>query len=324
MKRFIIVLTAGLILAFCLTGCNEMKRKTNDCQYEKKEASSIGQSLWSGGKSSNMMGIVNKNSVEVKNQSVDVAGYCILLDEYFYEKNVPFIIYKFVILDEAGNNLTGSQYKELQRLYDNFELELYTVGLGGSRLVDEIKCDSDGKAIWMAALLLNGISDKDKVSKITDKVTLGEVELYFKSNKIATIDLPDYSYDADCIAFDTSSSDSILSIKASEFGVSIIWDLTDKLADFKKMLKNLPVGEDEESYGYTIYNEISITMKDGIVYELNGSDGKNILSCDECKREEDKLASYSVLWKEDISIQEISCITIDGVQYYVIKNNETE
>ena len=98
-------------------------RKTNDCQYEKKEASSIGQSLWSGGKSGNMMGIVNKNSVEVKNQSVDVAGYCILLDEYFYEKNVPFVIYKFVIMDEAGNNLTGSQYKELQRLYDELELE---------------------------------------------------------------------------------------------------------------------------------------------------------------------------------------------------------
>lgn len=315
MRRFAVLFLVCLIGIFFLASCENKKANTKDCVFQKEENSNLGSYLYTSGKDKGMTEVINNNTVKIYNQNIDAETYRIQLDEYFYEKNLPMVIYKFVINNKDGSALTESQYKDFKHMLDKHDLEFYNPDLGGHEVMNETLYDSDGKVLWVVSDLLDAISDKDSVSKIVDKTELYSIIFSYKSKGIGTIILPDYAYDAYTIPCNIPSDESVISIKVSKLGVSIIWDLTDILAVFKKMLKNLPAGENEEGYHYTIYNSILLKMKDGTIYELYGPDSKDILNCNKGIREEDNLASYSVLWKDEFNIEDISYISIDGKDY---------
>lgn len=303
------------MLLLCFTGCNHEREGYNNCEYETIDRSNIANYLWSSEETKHMSELVNGHCVKVNNQSVEKDGYYIALDEFFYEKNVPFVIYKFVITKENCEDFTSGEREQLTLLHNNNEIRFTDVDLGSTEILNELYVNIN-KAEWIVAKILDPISDKDKKNVIRDKVSLTKIHVIYKKDDIGVMNLPNYAFDANHITFDIEKSGSIKKIAATEFGVKIVWDISLVLKDFKEMLKKLPKGENPESYGYSIYEDITIDMKDGEKIDICNNDKNSILKSNEALFEENEIAAYSTLWNCKIPINEIKSITIDGIEYF--------
>mgnify|MGYP003100933213 FL=1 len=164
--------------------------------------------------------------------------------------------------------------------------------------------------VWYKGILLSAISPQDEVSDITQKESLGSVVIYLKNDKAGEISLPEYDYKEEIIQFNVSSSKQIISAKMTESGLNIIWNIGDILTKFHDMIKELPEGENPEGYNYSIYKKIYINMKDGTRYNMLD------FYCDEEVIEENSIASFSVIWKDGISMEQVDSLEVDGVRFY--------
>ena len=294
--------------------------------YEKVENGTLGDSLWSEDKSKHMQELVNKNSVKLKNSTIDTGKYLVTLEEYFYEKSVPFVIYQCKITQQDGTTLTEAQYREFKQEHDKDNIHFHT-GLGATSVMDKVYQDEEGNTIWQKAFLIDpdGIDDKiyqfgeERIYKIKNKNYLQELNLYGEEGKMGEFLLPQYGFEAKSVSFDTSKNTKVKSIQVSEFGICIVWDLTDILEEFKEMLKSLPQGTDTEKYGYEVYENITLTMKDGQKLTIDEMKTEMTIGDKFGIYEENKLASFNALWNEDVNLEKIRCITIDGVSYSVEK-----
>ena len=96
----------------------------------------------------------------------------------------------------------------------------------------------------------------------------------------------------------------------TESGLNIIWNIGEILTKFHDMIKALPEGENPEGYNYSIYKKIYINMKDGTRYNMLN------FYCDEEVIEENSIASFSVIWEDGISMEQVDSLEVDGVKFY--------
>lgn len=289
-------------------GCSK-KQSNTSCEYENMaECDDMENVLSDNIQQYYIAEIIREHSVKINNQKLVTSEYEFMIDEYFYNKNTGVTGFKFIISNLDGSPLTDEQYKKLVKIHDNGELHL--INERSCRNVANIlQRDKDNQVVWYNGHLLSAISPQDKVFNITQKKGLNFIEVYFMNDKIGKIYLPGYDYDEEIMEFDVSKNKEIISAKMTKAGVSIIWNIDKILSEFREMIKQLPEGEDPESYNYTVYKNIIVHLKDGTQY--------NVLDfyCDEEIREENNIASFSAIWKDAIPLDEVDCLEIDGEKY---------
>lgn len=298
-----------IMLCMILVGCgNEVT-----CEYESIKKSDLGQKLFENDRQFQIGNVMKEHSVKVKNQKLAVSEYEIKLDEYFYNRNTGVVAYKFFITSSGGNLLTDTQYEQLIKLHQNGDLELLTER-SNRPIINKIQKENDGQAVWYNCLMLSIISPQDSSKDISDKQSLDLVELYIKGDKAGEFYLPKYNYNEEVIEFDISNNKEIISANMTENGLYIIWNIEDKLAEYKKMIKELPKGQSSEGYNYLIYSSIFVCMNDGTKY--------NVLDyfCDEEVREQNELAGFSAVWENSIPLEKVESIEIDCNKYYIKSN----
>ncbi len=303
-KKIVVVFT---MLCVLLVGCGD-KQDQAICEYERIQECDMGEIVSNNSEPYHITEQMKEHSVKIKNQKISVSGYDIKLDEYFYNRNAGVAVFKFIISAPDASALTEEQYNKLVKLRDDGELNLVK-GRSSRPFINLIQKDEKGQAVWYHGCLLSGISPQSKVTDKEQNESLRSVGIYFMKEEVGEITLPDYDYQEKVIEFDTSKKQEILSVKMTESGLCIIWNIEDVLAEFREMIKQLPKGENPEDYNYSVYKNISIHMKDGTKY--------NVLDayCDEEIREENNIASFRAIWKDGISLEKVKCLEIDGVKY---------
>ena len=304
-KKIIVVF---IIFSIVLTGCGK-EQASVPCEYENIKKCDIGDIISANNKQYHITQLMKNHSVRIKNQKVSASGYEIKLDQFFYNKNTGVVVYKFMISDSKGSLLTDVQYKKLTTFHENGELDLMNER-SGRPFIDVLQRDKNKQVVWYKGILLSAISPQDEVSDITQKESLGSVVIYLKNDKAGEISLPEYDYKEEIIQFNVSSSKQIISAKMTESGLNIIWNIGDILTKFHDMIKELPEGENPEGYNYSIYKKIYINMKDGTRYNMLD------FYCDEEVIEENSIASFSVIWKYGISMEQVDSLEVDGVRFY--------
>ena len=319
MKKWMGIIFIYAILCIFLAGCTQAKEQEK-CYYEPLEKSSLGTELFGEQATAPIADIISSNSVKIQNQSVVTKDYKVILDEYFYASNIAVLACKFRIVNTDGSNLTKTQYERLQKIGKE-NMDIYNEKYSSAILKDEIMLDSEGKVVWYFAELHSSIAAGDTIFNADKKERLTRLKLLWDEDGEGTFTLPDYRYNDKGITFDTSENTDILSLKATNTGVSIIWNIHDVLEEYEAMIEHLPRGEDPECYGYDVYKTITIVMKDGTEYPLAGTKENNVLKEDSEVREENDLAGYTVLWDKPVEVNDISKIVIDGKSYHAVGNN---
>lgn len=296
-----------MMLCILLIGCNNEQVRVS-CEYENIKECDIGNIISDNNQPYHITKLMKEHSVKIKNQKVSVSEYEIKLDEYFYSKNTGVAVYKFIISTSDGSLLSDAQYKKLVNLHENGKLDL--INERSSRpIINILQKEKNAQVVWYNGCMLSAISSQDKVTDITQKDSLSSVTIYFMNDKAGEIFLPAYNYEESIVEFDVSKNKRIISAKMTESGLCIIWDIGDILTEFYNMIKELPEGEDPEEYNYSIYEDIFIHMNNGAKY--------NVLDfyCDEEIREEHNIASFSAIWKDNIQLEEVDSLEIDGMTY---------
>lgn len=305
-----------MMLCLILVGCGNDSNKVS-CEYESINECDLGQKLFENDRQFQIGNVMKEHSVKVKNQKLAVSEYEIKLDEYFYNKNTGIVAYKFIISDSDGKLLTKTRYNQLLELHKNGELELFNER-SDRPIINKINKENDGQTVWYNCVLLSAISPQDSINDISDKQSQSIAELYIKGDKAGEFNLPEYNYNEDVIEFDISKNKEIISAKMTENGLRIIWNIEDKLAEFNNMVEELPDGENPEDYNYSVYNSIFVYMNDGTKY--------NVLDFffDEEVREENELAGFCAVWENDIPLEKVESIEIDGIKYYIESEKESD
>lgn len=295
------------ILSLLLAGCREHPA-VNTCEYEKIEECDMATILANDGKLYHITEQVKEHSVSIRNQKVAASDYEVELQEYFYNKNTGVALFKFMISGSEGETLTDEAYKKLAQIHEEGNLDLQCER-SGRHFIDILQKAEGNHAVWYVGCLLSAIAPEDKISHITEKTGVNTVELYFETDIAGSFVLPDYDYQENAVSFDIPGQSSLISAQMTESGICMIWDIRGALGEFRAMIKELPDGENPESYHYEIYHTILIHMKDGTTH--------NVLAgyCDDEVREENNLASLSAIWDNPVSLEDVDYLEVDGVRY---------
>lgn len=301
-----------MILLFSLSGCHNEKLPA--CTFQKETESNIGDGLARLKLSREVLNLINANAVKVNAQSVKTNRYEVKLDEFFYDKGVPIAIFKFVVSKKNGKKMSGSDVRELKNAVKEKDLDIANCSLGSTELEDTIEI-RDGVGIWTLAYLLASISGADKPQNIKEKSSLGTIDILDKDKNQGTIVLPDYSSDLPIKQLDTGASKSVLSVIINDMGLNVIVDITTVLKEYRKMLKNLPKGQDPEKYGYDVFKLIQIVQKNGTIVDIYGKEKGSGYRENEEVYQENKLASYTVLFGNQVKKEEIESVIINGESF---------
>jgi hypothetical protein len=313
---------SAVLLCFSvfISGCSKSFENAV-CQYSSENAGNLGDEA----ELANIQfeNIVNKNYVTVEKQNTAAGDFNIALTDFFYDGNTGFIIYKLEITNLDNSQLTEEQRNQFKQLLENGEIEFTMKGIGYGTHSRNLMIDSNGNTSLFITLLLSGIDSKDKSNHITDK-NVKKMTITYENEQVSTFDLPGYTLDSKEVWRSNSNKETVISLEVSELGMNIIWNTTPIIKEFKEKLKEAKQekGKDfnEENYGYTVFEDLSITFKDGTVYQINSAGSSlDVLYEHTEEYEKNKLYSYSVLFNAPVDIQEIDYITIDGIKYYESK-----
>lgn len=302
-----------LLLCSILVGCD--KRSQEDkCQYFLAVKSELVDYLKTE-YTENYLSIMNGNTVNVIGQSVVIDDYQILLEEYFYEKNTPSAIYQFSVLNQDGTNLSDDQYNQFVKIYENGTISILNDNFNSSVVVDKVIKNENGKIVWIVGMLLSAITTETQITQIEHSADMTYLDILYDSHPDQRIKVPDYCYNDKVIKFHVEESEEIALLKINSLGICVVKDLTNVLADFEDMIENLPKEEDPETYGYEVFNHISVVLNDGSEYGVYGKNQSAIMMDNIHICEENKLVSYTAFWNEKIDIEDIQFIIVDGVKY---------
>ena len=250
---------------------------------------------------------IERQSVKIKNQKLEMEEYSVSLEEYFYNENLGVVAYKFSL---SGNEkLTEEQFKKLERFLADGELEL--INERSCRPIVNRLVWEQGQVVWYYGGLLSAVSPESQVNEMKQPDEIDAVTVNYKNRKIGEFALPEYHYEENSILFDVTGSDALLSAKMTNSGICVFWNIDKILADFQQFLENLPEGEDPESYNYALYKSMYINMKNGERYDVTDS------FCDEEIREENEIAGFCACFKNVISLDQVDSLEVDGVTYSI-------
>jgi len=299
-----------------ISGCSKSIENA-ECQYSTETAGNLGEEAELA--NNDIGDIVNQNYVTIQNQNVVVDEFNIALADFFYDGNTGFMIYKLVIENLDSAQLTEEQREQFKQLLEDGKIEFAMAELGCKTCSQNLKIDTNGNTTLITSLLLSGIDSNDKINDISEK-NIKQMTITCENEQVSTFTLPGYTLSSKEVWRGSSENETVISLEISELGMNIIWNTKPIIKEFKEKLKEIKQekGKDfnEENYGYTVFEDLSVTFKDGTVYQINsGGASLNILYDQTEEYENNKLYSYSVLFNAPIDIQNIDFITIDGVKY---------
>lgn len=303
-KCFILTMLLFMFVTSC--GANQ---DNPPCEYERLDNCQMAKYFMEDQKDSAVTASIKNQSIKITNQSLKASDLLFRLDEYYYSKVTGAIAYKVIIerLDEKP--IESKQVDNLVRMKE--EGDLYLSNNRDEKNLNEDMQIEGKKIVWYSTFLLDAISPKDSVKTYKIKERLDSVSFYYDGNKIGEYQLPEYSCQENIAHFAVSENDRILEGILSEEGISIVWDIRDVLEKFHEMLKNLPEGEDPESYGYSIYSTILLNKKNGD--KINLDDCTNTFDT----IEENEISSFNAVFPYSINLNEVDSIEIDGVKYKI-------
>lgn len=302
----------GIILTLVLVSCGKEEVAS---LYENETSETLADYI-DNNLSETAVDIINTNAVSITNQSLEVEEYTISLGEFFYDKNVPYVIYEVVIERSDSTKMTSVENESIEQEIQELNLESTLVGLSSATLYEIVTTNEDGNVVWIKSLLLSGISGEDSTRNITDKGKLEQIDFVKDGVEIGSLILPDYSCDENILSLDTVESDEIISASMSDLGMNIIFDISETLEDFKEEMNHLASGENEEAYGYDVLEEIVVVLNDGtqvVIYDSNIGD-EYYFNME--VREEQNLASYSILWNSNFEANDIDYILVNGEKVF--------
>lgn len=310
----------AIILCFVVivSGCSS-NNKSVQCKYSSATSGNLGDEAEFN--NDDILSIINQNYVVLKNQSIDVADFNIALTDFFYHCNTGFVVYKLVISNTNNSILTEKQQALFKKLLDNGEIEFLVTELGNKICSQKLMTDSNGNTTLITSLLLSGIDSKDKINHISKK-NIKQIVVTYENKQVSTFSLPGYTLETKEVWMNTSEEEKIISVQVSNLGIVIIWNTKSIIKEFKEELKEIKKqkGKDfnEEEYGYTVFKDLSLTLKDGTVYQISSEENPTNIFCDHREEyEKNQLYSYNCIFNAPIDIQNIDYVTIDGNNYCI-------
>lgn len=266
----------------------------------------------------NYLDVVLENTVKVEDQSVMIADYKIVLEEYFYENNTSSVIYQFSVCNQDGTNLKENQHNKFLQIYEEDIIGISNERFNGSVIADKVIKNKEGRTIWVVGMLLSAITNETQRTQIDSTEGMTYLDILYDTEPAQRIKVPDFVYSDPGKNFETEGNKEIITLEANALGICIVKDLTNVLAEFDMLIENLPKGEDPETYGYNAFDSVIVVLNNGNEYVVYGKNQTATMIDNIHVSEENKMASYTALWNEMIDIEEIEYIIVDGVEYKVV------
>lgn len=312
MKKIISI----ILLFSILVGCDGRNQEYK-CQYKLLDKSELVNYLEME-YNQNYLDVVAENTVKVIDQSVMIADYKIILEEYFYEDVTSSVIYQFSVCNQDGTNLKENQYNNFLQIYEEDKISILNERFNASVIVDKVVKNEEGRTIWVVGMLLSAITNDTQRTQTDITGSMTYLDILYDTEPSQRIKVPDYVYSNASIKFDTEENKEVISLTVNSLGICIVKDLTNVLAEFEILIENLPKGEDPEMYGYNAFDSVTVVLDDGKEYTVYGENQTAIMIDNMHVSEENKMASYTALWNETIDIEKIEYVIVDGVEYKVV------
>lgn len=309
------------VILFCsiLVGCGG-RNQEDTCQYYLMDKSEL-ENYLEKEYTQNYLDVVLENTVKVEDQSVMIADYKIVLEEYFYENNTSSVIYQFSVCNKDGTNLKENQYNKFLQIYEEGIIGISNERFNASVTVDKVIKNKEGRTIWVVGMLLSAITNETQRTQIDSTEGMTYLDILYDTEPTQRIKVPDYVYSNPVIKIDIEENKEIISLVVNSLGICIVKDLTNVLAEFEMLIENLPKGEDPETYGYNAFDSVIVVLNNGNEYVVYGENQTATMIDNIHVSEENKMASYTALWNEIIDIEEIEYVIVDGVEYKVVNDD---
>jgi len=308
-----------ILLCGILVGCDGGNQE-DKCQYKLIDKSEVVNYLEME-YNQNYLDVVAENTVKVIDQSVMIADYKIVLEEYFYEDNTSSVIYQFSVCNQDGTNLKENQYNKFLQIYEEGIIDISNERFNASVIVDKVVKNKEGRTIWVVGMLLSAITNETQRTQIDSTEGMTYLDILYDTEPSQRIEVPDYVYSNPIIKIGMEENKEIISLAVNSLGICIVKDLTNVLAEFEILIENLPKGEDPETYGYNAFDSVIVVLDDGKEYVVYGENQTAIMIDNMHVSEGNKMASYTAIWNEIIDIEEIEYVIVDGVEYKVVNDD---
>lgn len=293
----------------CATGCEKSDGKiTSDVSYD---SSSIGGDLGTvAGCHGSLETLINSYCISVNGSSTIAENMNFNLANYYYSSSDNIVAYKIVVTGNGGNTITKAQADKLLNMYDNDQISV-SFGIYNEKTICERVVD-------------------DELFCISGVTLLGDCEFHTNStqrNLTILIDgetrylsLPNYSVDNGMTECDVSLVKDLNKCVIGEKTVTIVYDTTEKQSLLNKELKTKEseLGDfyNEEDYGYEMYNEINLKMKDGSLILLDGDDGlgKHVQESLYGVSIQNNMQTLQVLLDDEVDLSEVHSVIIDDIE----------
>lgn len=322
MKKLLLMIL-GLSL-FILCGCSS-EEKVKHCKYEKKSGLWEQEILDELVKDKEFQAWIDENSVEVEKQVFHTYGYKFIFRTYFYDEVSGLTMAKMDVKKDNGNELTKEDFHKINKRVENMDLSFYFEGTSsGAEIFEKTFRKEDGSGCLVIAHLNGGLICEDTPENLQTH-PLTEMSVYSDDADgecVGRVVLPDYKADNYFVDKVEDQAEHIIDFKISNYGLSIVWDITEINLKFNEKLeqerKKLGAEFCEENYGITVYNEIKIKMKDGTIYSCFAKD--NITrQCSEDAYDLNNLHEVKILFNQKMNVEEVESIIIDNTEYPLIR-----
>lgn len=307
----------GIMLALGLgmTGCEDKEDYSylKNCSYEIEEKGNLGQVF----ENQEIGAWVDEHCIRITDQNITVNGYIFSLVEFYCDSKIASPVYRIQITNEDGTNLTQEQYEELQKEIQEGDLECNMVRYGCVSFLNELR-QENGETNWYIGNLMDNVNHEDKTWRDAQGEGIKALALVWDSKEAGILMATDHTSESQVRTFSNDSvEDGVQLIECTTYGIDIYWDTTDVLEEYKAELESLAPGEDAELVGYNVYENLEVKLIDGSLIGLDrlseAEEGVQVSAGGE--NEDSALAGYCALWNDEIRLDQIESIVIDGVEY---------
>lgn len=333
---------AAAILVFIIIGSNVIcYAATGKSLYAFVINSSIIQDYFYQGGEAQVADQIKNDTEYGQNQSVAYGNYLFTLYRYYAEKSSGNILAEFCITNSEGNQLSDEEFKNLEtssgvgldEKIEFFEISLKEGFNGGTQC--KFYRDEDGNAIFALHCLVALLGPEDR--KVNTRnieqfsgFVLSSIDVDGKVSEIGTFKIPSKPTQLESITFNLNENPKIEYAVMSGIGMQIVFNTNVARDELEKELEASGIKDDPsydpEEHGYTLYNDISVYMKDGTKYRI-------FPDCEEYEAE-DALVPLGLVsnnpyeystglsdvifgFGKMLDVSQVTYIEIDGEQYQV-------
>lgn len=311
-EKLIVILFVLSGVMMCITGCQE-KTQTQGVSYDN---TSIGGNLGTAAGCDGMLEkMINDSCVKVIGASVTAGDVRYTLDSYYYNPSENIAAYGVRVTNSDGGQLSNDKKEKLKTDFSSDNL-YFSFGVYNEKCTyEEISDDND---LHISGVNILADRGEEKLSKLHYLAVMAGKEEY-------DINLPDYSVESKCVNYRVFTAEELKKCMTGEKTLTMVYDTSQREKELKEELKEkkkeLGDNFNEEDYGYVMYTDVKLKMKDGRqidIYNENGV-GKNVVFELSGVDESMNLETFQVLLDDNIDMSQVYSVVVDGVGHTAIE-----